>query len=132
MTTEQDDDRTMGEMMAMGLLAGALNGGSLGAVVARPELATKPKELPRVFLRFPGVLYSEYEATLRFVPGTALPDATSKELKQAQADRLLNILGRASNVVEISWSMEPQEPGSLLDTLLAAIGALAEAIAPRS
>ena len=45
-------------------------------------------------------------------------------------DRLLNILGRASNVVEIAWSIPEQEPGSLLDTLLAAISALEEAIKP--
>jgi hypothetical protein len=47
-----------------------------------------------------------------------------------QSNRLLRILQRASNVVEISWSVPEQEPGSLLDTLLAATKALEAEIRP--
>jgi hypothetical protein len=45
-------------------------------------------------------------------------------------ERLLRILARASNVVEISWSMPEQVPGSLVDTLVASIVALGEALKP--
>lgn len=119
-----------GEIMAMGLLAGALSGGHKEMVVARPELAFHAGESPRLFLRFPGVLGSEYEVTFHWVPGTS-SGKTEEQLRQVEADRMLNILGRASNVVELSWSVPEQPPGSILDTLLASIEALREAIAPR-
>lgn len=45
-------------------------------------------------------------------------------------ERLLRILARASNVVEISWSLPEQVPGSLVDTLVASIVALGEALKP--
>lgn len=128
MSTEVDNEA--GEIMAMGLVAGAFSGGHKELIVARPELAREPHESPRLFLRFPGVLGSEYEVSFRWVPDTS-SGQTAEQLRAVQADRLLNILGRASNVVELSWSVPEQPAGSLLDTLLVAIDALREAIAPR-
>ena len=124
------EDNEAGEIMAMGLLAGAFSGGHKELIVARPELAQHPNESPRLFLRFPGVLGSEYEVSFRWVPNTS-SGQTAEQLRQVEADRMLNILGRASNVVELSWSVPEQPPGSILDTLLASIEALREAIAPR-
>lgn len=74
--------------------------------------------------QFSEVLHDEYRSKARKAIATY-------RAAGAPDTRLLNILGRASNVVEISWSVPRQEPGSLIDTLLVAVGALAEAIAPR-
>jgi hypothetical protein len=72
-----DQDTSDNEMIALGALCGSLTQagvglyGEDGTVIMQMVLARTAEDHPRLFMRFPGMLKSEYEVTLHLVPDTA-------------------------------------------------------------
>lgn len=81
MATDDEETRIC-QTLALGALTGALEREGNGLVL-RPELATSAAEHPRLYVRIPGILKSEYEVSMRLVPGTALEDEAEPEKEHA-------------------------------------------------
>lgn len=82
MATDDEETRIC-QTLGLGALGGALDRDDGNGVETRPELATTHGEHPRLFVRFPGILKSEYEVSLRLVPGTAEAEAEPPEKEHA-------------------------------------------------
>lgn len=78
-----DQDTSDNEMIALGALCGSLTQagvglyGDDGTVIMQMVLARTAEDHPRLFMRFPGILKSEYEVTLHLVPDTAVEEGDS-------------------------------------------------------
>jgi hypothetical protein len=80
-----DQDTSENEIMALGLISGALAQSRVvqhegvtelsdAPVIMSIVLAATDQDHPRLFLRFPNVLKSEYEVTLHLVPDTEVEE----------------------------------------------------------